>query len=310
MSSTLRIILVLTLILAACGLSAQETATTATETTATSEKAATTTAEDSTAEKTETATTATSEPVESAENQHFETRAQFRRVLERYYSADLSTVLALEPGLLANEEFVKGHPALAQVLDKHPEIAQHPDFYLADISPLRSRSGPVEDLIEALTVSLAFVSVALALAWFVRTVIEQKRWNRLSRQQSEVHNKILDRFGNNEEVLQYMKTPAGAKFLESAPIPLYAERPAATRPSLPRGVWSIQAGVVVAAGAIGLMFVSLRYTGPSSADLFSLGAIGFCVGVGFIASSLVSFFISRRLASWQPERPEEPETMR
>jgi hypothetical protein len=301
MSSALRITLVLTLTLATGLLCAQETATTSTTATAT-ETAATATTTDPEAAETATAEKAAT-AAEPNPNAGYETRAQLRRLLERY-SDELATVLALEPSLLGNEQFVKGHPELAVLLAAHPEIAQHPDFYLADIAPMRRRQSAVEEIIEALAIFATFAAIALALAWFVRTIIEQKRWNRLSRQQSEVHNKILDRFGKTEELLDYIKTPAGAKFLESAPIPLHAERPP-MRPALPRGLWSIQAGVVIAAGALGMMLVSLRYNGESAADLFSLGAIGFCIGAGFILSSVVSLFVSRRLGAWQPPAPED-----
>ena len=300
MSSALRTILVLTLILAPAGLWAQETSTTtaATETTATT---ATTTSAAGT-DTTERAADTTSQS-DGEERGPYATRSKLRRLLERY-SSELATVLSMEPALLGNEQFLKGHPELYELVSKHPEIAQHPDFYLADIAPRRSSRSAAEEVIEALSIFAVFASIAVALAWLVKTIIEQKRWNRLSRQQSEVHNKILDRFGNTEELLQYIKTPAGAKFLESAPIPLHAERPA-NRPLIPRGLWSIQAGIVIAAGALGLILVSFRYSGESAADLFSLGAIGFCIGAGFILSSVISLFVSRRLSEWQPPAPDD-----
>jgi len=303
MSAALRTILILTLILAPLGLWAQETSTTtaaAPETTATT--ATTTTASEAATDTAERAAESPSQN-EGEDRGPYATRAKLRRLLERY-SSELATVLALEPALLGNEQFLKGHPELYELVSKHPEIPQHPDFYLADIAPRRSRQSAAEEIIEALSISVVFASIALALAWLVKTIIEQKRWNRLSRQQSEVHNKILDRFGNTEELLQYIKTPAGAKFLESAPIPLHAERPA-NRPLIPRGLWSIQAGIVIAAGALGLILVSFRYSGDSAADLFSLGAIGFCIGAGFILSSVISLFVSRRLHDWQPPAPDD-----
>ena len=62
-----------------------------------------------------------------------------------------------------------------------------------------------------------FVSV---LVWVIRTVVDHRRWLRQSRVQVEVHSKILDRMTSNEDLLAYAKTPAGSRFLESAPIDL------------------------------------------------------------------------------------------
>jgi hypothetical protein len=137
----------------------------------------------------------------------------------------------------------------------------------------------------------------------VRTIIEQKRWNRLSKTQAEVHNKILDRFGTTSELLEYVKTPAGTKFLESAPIPLHEEKVPQNAP-LARVLWSIQIGVVLAVGALGMLLVSFRFEKESAQGLFAMGMIGFCVGAGFIASAIVSIVLSRRLGLWKEETAE------
>jgi hypothetical protein len=227
----------------------------------------------------------------------YEVRNMFsRRVREQ--PQELARILALDPMLLSNDEFLAGYPAIARFVSQYPEVQRNPRFYLSEFSDLRRSSGGFEDFFEGLTVFAVFVLIAFVLAWLVRTVIEQKRWNRLSRTQSEVHNKILDRFGTSTELLEYIKTPAGTKFLESAPIPLHAER-TPQNPSLTRIMWSIQIGVVVAAGALGMILVSMRFDGETSAGFFAMGAIGFCVGAGFIASAIVSIMLSRRLDNWR-----------
>ncbi|HET8797889.1 MAG TPA: hypothetical protein VFO89_09380, partial [Thermoanaerobaculia bacterium] len=155
-----------------------------------------------------------------------------------------------------------------------------------------------------------FLTVVLALGWLVRTVVEQKRWSRLSRTQTEVHNKILDRFGTGNELIEYMKTPAGTKFLESAPIPL-REAPVTQNVPASRVLWSIQLGIVVAAGAIGLLAVAGRFDKESAQALSAMGMIALCVGIGFIVSAAVSLFVSRRLGLWRaPEEPQEPGLVR
>jgi hypothetical protein len=44
----------------------------------------------------------------------------------------------------------------------------------------------------------------------------------LSKVQTEVHTKIVDRFTANDDLLAYIQSPAGSKFLESSPIHLDA----------------------------------------------------------------------------------------
>lgn len=295
MTLTTRLILILTLIFTlALGVSAQETSTT------------------STATDTTTTTTAVSEterpvPDEESISSH-ELRNRFSNLL-REHPYEIGTILAMDPTLLSNEEFLSGYPAIAKFVAAHPEIHRNPRFYLGDWAGHDQRKGLVNEILEGLFIFSIFAFIAFALGWFIRTVIEQKRWNRLSRTQTEVHTKILDRFGSSEELLSYMKTDAGTKFLESAPIPLRSE-PATQNAPLTRIMWSIQVGVVVAAGAIGMLLVSGRFEKEAAQELFALGMIALSLGAGFIVSAFVSIILSRRLGLWKDPNAADAEPVR
>lgn len=253
-----------------------------------------------------TPATATSAPAPAAEtaNDREKTSADFNAIVNRHPDK-LERVLATEPMLLLNDTFLAGYPDLAAFVAQHPEIRRNPHYYTRHFQEaVVHRNDPAEEAVEAMVIMATLALIAFALAWLVRTIIEQKRWNRLSRQQTEVHNKILDRFSSSEELLAYIKTPAGTKFLESAPIPLHAERAPSTSP-YSRVLWSIQVGVVIAAGGVGMLMVGARESGNASTGLFALGAIAFCVGGGFIASAVISLFLTRRLASWDERGPAE-----
>ena len=303
MSFATRTILILLLTLPTLGkLVAQETTTTTdTATTATAETTATTTTATETAEPAEAATaTTTDENLAS-----YEVRNKFSILLQRH-PEDLATILVLDPSLLANDRFVSGYPELQRFVARHPEVAAYPRFYLAEFGHRTQRQGPLEEVMETIMAFSAFLLATFALGWFIRTLLEQRRWNKLSRTQAEVHNKILDRFGTTGELLEYVKSPAGTKFLESAPIPLHAaEQPIAQKQNVPlqRVLWTVQAGVVLGAMGLGMLLVSLRYTERNGEGLFALGAIALCIGGGFIASAAVSLFLSRRLGLWQGAQP-------
>lgn len=237
----------------------------------------------------------------------YDTRDRFNRLL-RQHPPELATILVLDPGLLSNDAFLAGYPELASFVAENPEVRHSPRFYLSDFAHRRESHGALDDVLEGFLILGVFALIALALAWLLRTIIEQKRWNRLSRTQSEVHNKILDRFGSSEELLEYVRTPAGTRFLESAPIPLHGERRGADNPPLTRLAWSIQIGVIVAAAALGMILVSFRFDAESAQALFALGAIALSIGFGFVASAAVSLFVSRRLGLWElPSRPSPSE---
>ncbi len=282
MAVVTRMLLTLALVLNLTGaLLAQETTTTtataATETAVTTETDATTTAD--------------------AGNSSHELRNQFSALL-RERPPEVATILELDPSLLSDDAFLAKYPEVAKFVAAHPEVRHNPRFYLGEFHP-NDRRTALEDIFEGLSIFSVFALVAFALAWTIRTIIEQKRWNRLSRTQSEVHNKILDRFSTSAELLDYIKTPAGSKFLESAPIPLHTEGAPQNAP-LTRVMWSVQIGIIVAAASLGMLLVSGRFDKDSAQGLAALGMIGLSVGVGFIASAAVSLFLSRRLGLMQP----------
>jgi hypothetical protein len=128
----------------------------------------------------------------------------------------------------------------------------------------------------------------------IRTTIDYRRWNRLTKVQTDVHTKLVDRFTSNEELLAYVQSPAGSKFLESAPILLDAG-PRTMGAPLGRILWSGQAGMVLAALGIGLEMVAGRVSGDVAEQLHVLGVLAIALGLGFVISAIISFVISHRL---------------
>jgi hypothetical protein len=149
------------------------------------------------------------------------------------------------------------------------------------------------------------LTVLAALAWMVRTAIDYRRWGRLTKVQTEAHTKLLDRFTGNEELLAYVKSPAGAKFLESAPIMLDGA-PRMMGTPVNRILWSMQAGVVLAACGIGMNYVSRRVDPYSQDPLFAVSVILLSIGLGFFASAALSFVLSRRLGLIDTETQSAP----
>ncbi|HEU5161677.1 MAG TPA: hypothetical protein VFV54_00895 [Thermoanaerobaculia bacterium] len=288
--ATAILILVLFGAAGAFGQPAQPAATeTATETAA----ASTTTAESTASE----ATSAEANP--SEEMSPWSLREHFLQLVDRH-PEEVGRIIALDPTLLLNEPFLARYPDVADFIAQHPEIQRNPHYFVREVNTTVQREGPAEQIIEALSIGFVFTLIASVLAWLIRLIIEQKRWNKLSRTQAEVHTKILDRFGSSEELLAYMKTPAGSKFLESAPIPLHSEPARPQNASTSRAMWSIQIGVIVASLGLGLFLVSLRFAQETAEDLFSLGVVAFFIGAGFIASAAVSIFMTRRLGLLPP----------
>lgn len=228
------------------------------------------------------------------------TRGELSNLLERYPPA-LRGTLALDPNLIGNPSYLAPYPALQSFLTAHPEIAHNPSFYVGESSnsrpPQDHRAQVVDiwrDVLSDLAVFAGFGMAISVLVWLIRTIIDYRRWSRLARVQTDVHTKLLDRFTANNDLLAYIQSPAGSKFLESSPIKLDAG-PRSVGAPLGRILWSVQGGLVLMAGGIGLQVVSGRVMDDASQPLHALGVLGIALGLGLVISAIISFVISERL---------------
>jgi len=237
-----------------------------------------------------------------------ETRAQLAEILERM-PPQVGKTLKLDPTLWTNQNYLAHYPALAAFANAHPEIAHSPSYFLEGVwipsDPVPETQGfrlwsRLLETLSILGVMLIFAGVGI---WLIKTVVDHRRWNRISRTQAEVHNKLLDRFASNEDLLAYVNTPAGRRFLESAPIPL-DESPRSIAAPIGRVLWSVQLGIVLTAAGLGMKYVSWNVDKDVSQPLSAVGVLGIAIGIGFIVAAAASFILSRRLGLLQPPNPE------
>jgi hypothetical protein len=234
------------------------------------------------------------------------TRESLNSLLERY-PPSLGQVLKLDPSLLSNPGYLTPYPGLSAFLSQHPEIARNPEYFLERVSrphysyndPARNRRQDMLGMLAGFGVFLAFLVITSLLVWIIRLVVAHRRWNRLSKVQYEVHNKLLDRFTSNEDLLAYVQTPAGKRFLESAPIPLQDEAPSLSAP-FSRILWSVQAGVVLLIAGVGLLYVSTRFIDEPAQFFMVIGVLSVALGAGFIVSAVAAYVLSRRLGLLDP----------
>jgi hypothetical protein len=232
--------------------------------------------------------------------------------LLRQYPPSLGRILRLDPNLMNNQQFMQPYPNLAAFLGKHPEVQRSPEYFFQgfDSGYYRYRSEASEmweATMAGVAVFVVMVTILAAIGWIVRTLIDYRRWHRLSKTQADVHTKLLDRFTANAELMAYIQSPAGARFLQSAPIAL---DPGARNVAAPfsRILWSTQAGLVLAAAGFGLYYVSGQVDEDVTEPLFTLGIVALSLGAGFVVSAIVSFFLSKQLGLFDaPAAPLVPD---
>jgi hypothetical protein len=260
--------------------------------------------ESETAAQTETtapaAATATAAPgAPAAYGDSNETREVLRGVLAKY-PPQVSRVLKIDPALFTNAAYLANYPELAAFVAAHPEVTHSPAFFMegvwipTDMPPESASERMWRDMTQGIAIFVTMAMLAGVMIWLIRTLIDHRRWSRLTRTQAEVHGKLMDRFTSNEELLAYMQTPGGKRFLESAPIALDAG-PRTVGAPVSRILWSMQAGLIVAAAGIGLLFISGSVDKTVSEPLLAMGILMLAIGGGFLLSAVVSYVLSKRL---------------
>jgi hypothetical protein len=230
-----------------------------------------------------------------------QTRAALRELLSRY-SPTIGRVLALDPTLLQNPVYLEPYPELVAFLQQHPEVARNGADFLSELRPSYYREPDHQTqvirmwqgIFQGVAIFMVFGLVTGTLVWLVKTLVDYRRWYRLSKVQTEAHNKLLDRFTANDELLAYIATPSGKRFLESAPIMLDTASTSIGAP-VKRILWAIEIGVVMVCLGGGIFVARTRVETDINLVLFAVSIVVTALGIGFVLAAGASYLLSRRL---------------
>ena len=246
------------------------------------------------------ATAAAPEPPAVPTQDARETRSDLSRVLAQY-PPSLARVLKLDPTLLGNQDYLRPYPALSAFLAQHPEVARNAAYFFGEYGLDQPWQPDPKDrayavwtkTLDGFMILVIFGAVFSGIVWLIKTAIDHRRWAKLTKIQTDVHTKLLDRFASNEDLLSYIQTPAGRRFLESTPIAI--DSPRALSAPFSRILWSMQIGAVLAVAGIGIEIVAARAIEEVGQPLSAIGVIVIALGIGFGISAALAYFMSRRL---------------
>jgi hypothetical protein len=220
-------------------------------------------------------------------------------------------VLQLDPTLLSNANYVALYPSLSAFLSQHPEVAHNPAYFVGTRNGFNgfnefnqnqdSLSYRIGQIVEPLSVASVFIVLIGVLGWIIRAIMNHRRWLRVSKLQTDMQNKLLERFTSNEEMLAFIQTSAGQRFLESASMAAESGPRVLSAP-VGRMLWSIQLGIVILVAGIGLEIVSYKLSNYEDVvtGFQVMGGITVALGIGFILSAFGAFLLSRRLGLTDP----------
>lgn len=237
-------------------------------------------------------------------------RDQLQALLRQYPPA-VGEVLRSDHSLLARPDYLAPYPQLVAFMQQHAEVIRNPPYYFGnyDYYERREPKSPELEALDALLGGmaglLAFGTFIGIVAWLVRAVIQHRRWLRQSKVQADVHTKLMDRMSTNEELLAYIQSPAGRRFLESAPIQHDSDSPRTAAPVGPI-IWSMMAGIVLGIVGVGFRYAANSVANEAQQAFTVVGVILLALGAGFVTASAMAYLVSARLGLF-PARAAAPD---
>jgi hypothetical protein len=110
------------------------------------------------------------------------------------------------------------------------------------------------------------------------------RRTKIARAQAEVQSKLLDKFGSSQELLAYMQTEAGQRFIQ------VESEPVVTKSPHTKILGSITVGTILACLGLGLLLLAVVFEDDAP---LGFGTISLAVGLGFLISSGISYKLSK-----------------
>lgn len=148
-----------------------------------------------------------------------------------------------------------------------------------------------DQMVQALVLPAMF----FCIGWIVWIVSNSRRRSRVAEIQRDIHAKLFEKFGTSQELIEYLKTDAGSKFLDSAAIEQ-------TKP-FGRVLGSIQAGLILF--FLGVAMLIVRFTVPQNGffnemeraqtahGLLAVSLLLLALGLGFLVSAGTSYKLSK-----------------
>ena len=119
------------------------------------------------------------------------------------------------------------------------------------------------------------------IVWIIFTTIARFKTAKL---QAGIQTKLLEKFGSGQDLLAYVQSDAGKRFLES----LAMEQ----RTPYGRILGAAQAGVILVLLGLGLLFLRGAIRGAEEGFLIG-GTITLSLGLGFGVAAALSYFLSK-----------------
>jgi hypothetical protein len=149
---------------------------------------------------------------------------------------------------------------------------------------------------------LGFLGFLGLFIWLIRSFLENRRWSRTFKLQSEVHGRLIDKFSTSQELAAYMETEAGKRFLEAAPIQVGFEQEQRIPNAIARVLTPLLIGIVLILLGLGCYLLRSAQS-DLNIPMLVFGTLALMPGLGFIISAGVTWVLAGRLGL-MPQSPK------
>ena len=132
---------------------------------------------------------------------------------------------------------------------------------------------------------LVLITGALVIGSIFRSFIVNRRLRDNARAWVDVQTRLIDKFGSADEVVRYLESDAGRRLIEG--------QTSSTGSPHGRVLDSVHLGLLVLLGGLGVLEASSVATDELNTVMHVLGTIAAVLGVGFLASAGVSWYLLR-----------------
>jgi hypothetical protein len=132
----------------------------------------------------------------------------------------------------------------------------------------------------------ALITTMIAAVLIVRMAIENGKAKRETEAQLQMHTRLIDRFGSPKELLDYLQSDAGKRFLA----------PASVQKAMPykRILGAAQAGIVLTFVGVAVWLIRDSFGQEGVRAATFLGSVTFAFGLGFLCSAILAHILSRK----------------
>jgi hypothetical protein len=222
-----------------------------------------------------------------------------RGALDRFLDAhpEIESEVIGNPEAMSSPNYLHRHPELQAFLESHPLVKADPRAFLSRgywRYQSESQRSDLEALLNYFVPASVVVCFLLAFLWVIRTVLENRRWNRSFKMHEELHSKLIEKFASGQDFNAYLQSDGGRRLLEWAPPETDTTSRGLPNP-VGRILWSLQAGIVLLLVGLGLIALKGEMAATDAPPLLVFGTLGLTLGIGFILSALASYGLTKHL---------------